>query len=87
MRTYEERVYGPGRPVGEDSHAGEEGISSPNYAFQHTQMVHTPPPQPDFFITQPVRSHVTSQADEDDRSTIVADSRRGSPTWEVGRAL
>ena len=73
----------------EDFWIGEEGVSGPNYAYQHTQMLHTPPSQLDWFGVQQSHPHVASQADEDDRSTIVADSRRGSvsTTWEGGRAV
>ena len=74
----------------EDLWIGEEGVSGPNYAYQHTQMLHTTPsPRLDWFDVQPSQTHVASQADEDDRSTIVAGSRRGSVStaWEGGRAV
>jgi phospholipid-translocating ATPase len=97
MQSYEEqaRGYSSGRTsqtsnstsfaTAEDFWIGEEGASSPNYAYQHTQMLHTPSPQLDWFDAQQSQP----QADEDDRSTIVADSRRGSvsDTWEGGQAM
>jgi hypothetical protein len=101
MQTYDERVYGPGSErisqtsqsssfaTADDFWTGEEGVGSPDYAHQHKQMLHMPPPQPDLFDAQSSRPHVASQADEDDRSTIVADSPRGSVSlsWEGGRAV
>ena len=104
MQTYEEHAqgYGSGRTsqtshtssfaTADDFWIDEEGASSPNYAHQHTQMLSTPSPQLDWFDAQASQAHVASQADhdEDDRSTIVADSRRGSvesPTWEGARAV
>ena len=104
MQTYEEHTHGhsSGRTsqtsnassfaTADDFWIDEEGASSPNYAYQHTQMLSTPSPQPDWFDAQPSQPHVASQADhdEDDRSTIVADSRRGSvetPSWEGARAV
>jgi phospholipid-translocating ATPase len=101
MQTYEEQGHmfsGSGRTsqtsntsfaTAEDFWIGEEGASSPNYAYQHTQMLHTPSPQLDWFDGQQPQPHVASQADEDDRSTIVGDSRRGSVSaaWEGGRAM
>ena len=106
MQTYDEHAHGgysSGR-VSQNSHTtsfataddfwiDEEGSSSPNYAYQHAQMLSTTPsPQPDWFDAQSSQRHLASQADhdEDDRSTIVADSRRGSmesPTWEGARAV
>jgi len=89
MQTYEEPAgYSSGRisqisnntsfATAEDFWIGEEGVSSPNYAYQHTQMLHSP--QLDWFDAQ-------SQP-EDDQATIVADSRRGSvSTWEGARAV
>lgn len=98
MQAYDEQAYGLGsaRSASETSFAtaddfwpGEKGDTSPNYAYQHTQMLHTP--QQLDFVTQPqLQSHATSQADNDDRSTIVGDSRRGSTAssaWEGGRAV
>jgi phospholipid-translocating ATPase len=69
----------------DDLWTGEEGVSSPDYAYQHRQMLHTMPP----LQQESSQPHVVSQADEDDRSTIVADSRRGSVStvWEGARAL
>lgn len=102
MQTYEEQqahLYSSGRAsqtsnhtsfaTAEDFWIGEEGASSPNYAYQHAQMLHTPSPQLDWFSAQQSQPHMASQGDEDDRSTIVADSRRGSvsATWEGGRAV
>jgi len=96
MQTYEsEQTYGYGsRPDSEGSHpsfatandfwSGDESedVRNPNFTYQHNQMLPTPPPQPD---AQP---HVTLETDEDDRSTIVAESRRESvDTWEGGRAM
>ena len=106
MQTYDEQAHGysSGR-VSQNSHTtsfataddfwiDEEGggsSSGPNYAYQHAQMLHTPSPQPDWFDADSSESHhVVLQGDEDDRSTIVADSRRGSmesPTWEGARAV
>ena len=96
MQTYDENIYDDGSGTSQTSQAsfataddfwaGEEGVSSPDYAYrQHTPMLHTPPPQPDPPSSGP---HVALQGDEDDRSTIVADSRRGSvSSWEGGLAL
>lgn len=97
MQSYEEQAHGysSGRTsqtsnstsfaTAEDFWIPEEGASSPNYAYQHTQMLHTPSQQLDWFVVEQSQS----QADEDDRSTIVADSRRGSvsATWEGGQAI
>ena len=101
MQAYDEQAYGysSGRTsqtssfaTAEDFWNGEEGASGPNYATQHTQMLSTPSPQLEWFDAESSQAHVASQADhdEDDRSTIVADSRRGSmesPTWEGGLAM
>lgn len=101
MQTYDEQAHGlnSGRTsqtsnnasfaTAEDLWIGEEGSGSPNYAYQHTQMLHTPSPQMDWFDAQQSHSHLPSQVDEDDRSTIVGDSPRGSvsTTWEGGRAV
>ena len=98
MQTYDEQVHGSGQArhasfaSSDDFWTDEEGGGGgPDYAYQHTQMLrtHTPPPQTDLFDVQSPRSHMASQDDEDDRSTVVADSRRGSlsTTWEGGRAL
>jgi len=97
MQTYEEQIYdrGSGRTsqtshasfaTADDFWAGAEGVSGPDYAYQHAQMLHsTTPPQPD---AQSSRPHAALQADEDDRPTIAAKSRRGSvSSWEGARAL
>jgi hypothetical protein len=96
MQSYEEQARGYSSErtsqtsfaTAEDFWIGEEGASSPNYAYQHTQMLHTPPQQQlDWFDGQPSSQ---PQVDDDDRSTIVGDSRRGSltaVTWEGGRAM
>ena len=103
MQTYDEHVHGSnsGRTsqysntsfaTADDFWIDEEGASGPNYAHQHSQMLSTPSPQPDWFDAQSSQPHLAPQTDndEDDRSTIVAESRRGSmesPTWEGGRAV
>ena len=90
MQTYEP-VYGHDTertsPASQASFAtaddlwtGEEGVSGPDYAYQHTQMLHMPPSQ-HLLDAQSSQPHVVSQADEDDRSTIVAD------VWEGARAV
>jgi len=57
-------------------------------------MLSTPSPQPDWFDAESSESHLGSSRvdhdEDDDRSTIVADSRRGSmesSTWEGARAV
>ena len=92
--AYEMQTYdGSSRPNSEASHpsfataddfwSGDDDdvvVRHPSFTYKPR----TPPPQP--VGPQP---HVTSQVnDEDDRSTVVAGSRRGSvDTWEGGRAM